>query len=79
MAFTAATVHPLEATEEALRVRAAIAALLGLRPPPDSASTSSLSSGVEGDESGGDKVDTEGGDEGRSTVDEDQQQEDLKV
>ncbi|CAM9524177.1 unnamed protein product, partial [Sphacelaria rigidula] len=78
IAFTAATVHPFQATEEAVRVRAAIAALLGLRPPPDTTATSSLSSEIVGDENGGDEVDTDGGDEGGGTAEEDEREEDLQ-
>ena len=33
-AFTAATVHPTEAAQEAQRMRTAVCSLVGLRPPP---------------------------------------------
>ncbi len=33
-AFTAASTHPTEATQEAQRIRTAVCSLMGLRPPP---------------------------------------------
>lgn len=33
-AFTAASIHPAEATQEAQRIRTAVCSLMGLRPPP---------------------------------------------
>lgn len=77
-AFTAAAVHPSEATEEMSRVRAAIAILFGLRPPPDM-TTTSPSSRVQDDGSGGGEVEKDGGGMSASEAVPDEKQEDLQV
>lgn len=53
-AFTAATVHPAEAAQEAQRMRTVVCSLVGLRPPPPP--TQEGTSGDGGGDGGGERV-----------------------
>lgn len=66
-AYSAASIHPTEAEQEAQRMRTAVCALLGLQPPSDADEQSLSTMGKPGTEGGGEGV--EGGAEGEERED----------